>query len=145
MVTNKVTDWSQINCIISTCSILITEVERIFHRICITTRSVLRKMFIAKACYESLFFRVTFLSTIYTKVNVHLITYNGLWTKRFRYIGKYKQFNVLFHVINEGMGCRKNLSWSLLVVITQCKQLLICFIRCDHRVCAAYDWIYMYV
>lgn len=143
MVTNKVTDWSQTNCIISTCSILITKVERIFHRHCIITKNVLRKMFIAKAWYERLFFCVAFLSTIHTKVNVHLITYNRLWSKSFRYIGKYKQFNVLFYVINEGIGCRKNLSRSLLVVITQCKQLLICFIRCDHRVSAEYDWIYV--
>lgn len=54
-------------------------------------------------------FCVAFLSTIYTKVNVHLITYNRLWIKRFRIIDKYKQFNVLFHVINEGIGCRKKL------------------------------------
>lgn len=73
----------------------------------------------------------------------YIQTYNGLWTKRFRGIGKYKQFNVLFHAINEGIGCRKNLSRSLLVVITQSKQLLICFLRCDHRVSAAYDWIYV--
>lgn len=101
------------------------------------------KCLLPKLDMKAYSFCVAFLSTIHYKVNVHLITYNRLWTKRFRYIGKYKQFNVLFYVINEGIGCRKNLSRSLLVVITQCKQLLICFIRCDHGVSEEYDWIYV--
>lgn len=108
MVTNKVTDWSQTNCIISTCSILITKVERVFDRICIITKNVYY-IVLPKLDMRGCSFCVAFLSTIYTKVNVHLITYNRLWIKRFRIIDKYKQFNVLFHVINEGIGCRKKL------------------------------------